>query len=118
MTASEIFDHVATLENEVKQLRSNQEKCVDVTRFSGVWMTTDEVARFLGMRPSTVRNYAHLGLIAKHPKCSDGKMYFEASIVLKMTYNELKAAKRRLKWNLKNKVYYERQDSNQVHRTR
>lgn len=100
MTATEIFDHVATLEDEVRRLRGQLAHSVDVTRFDQVRMTTEEVARFLGMRPSTIRNYAHHGLIEFHPDSSDGKMLFNASAVLRLTREELKKAKRHVKWEL------------------
>lgn len=101
MNAADIFDHVATLESEVQRLRGQLSHSVDVSRFDQVGMTTEEVARFLAMRPSTIRNYAHHGLIEFHPNSSDGKMLFNASVVLRLTREELKRAKRNIKWRLK-----------------
>lgn len=101
MTAADIFDHVARLETRCRELQAWQARSVDVTRFENVGMTTEEVARFLKMRPSTVRNYSRYDLIPKHPASTDAKLLFKASEVLKLTGEGLKRAKRRIKWKLR-----------------
>lgn len=101
MTANEIFDHVAKLEAQCRELQAWRARSVDVSRFDQVGMTTAEVARFLRMRVSTVRNYARYGLIEKHPDSTDAKLLFNASSVLMLTREDLKKAKRRVKWKLR-----------------
>lgn len=101
ITATAIFDHVAKLEEQCRQQKEQLMRSVDVTRFDEVGMTTQEVARFLKMRPSTVRNYAKYGLIERHLDSTDARLLFKASKVLMLTSEGLKRAKRRIKWNLK-----------------
>ena len=101
MTSKDIFDYVADLEEQYRELKVWRAHSVDVTRFDHVGLTTKEVARFLGMRPSTIRNYAHYGLIEKHPDSTDAKLLFKASFVLMQTSEGLKRAKRHVKWKLK-----------------
>lgn len=100
MTATEIFDHVAELETQCRELEAWRARSVDVARFDEVGLTTREAARFLRMRPSTVRNYASYGLIEKHPDSTDAKLLFKASAVLMLTREELKKAKRNIKWKI------------------
>lgn len=100
MAAAEIFDYITKLEAQCRELEAWRQRSVDVTRFDQVGMTTVEVARFLRMRPSTVRNYAKHGLIEKHPDSTDAKMLFNASAVLRLTCDGLKKAKRNVKWKL------------------
>ena len=101
MTSEDIYTHVSNLEARCRELEAWRRRSVDVTRFEEVGLTSAEVARFLGMRVSTVRNYARYGLIEKHPDSTDGKLLFKANVVLMLTYEDLKKAKRRLKWRLR-----------------
>lgn len=101
ITATTIFDHVAKLEERCQEQEILLKRSVDVARFNEVGMTTEEAARFLGMRPSTVRDRVRCGLLERHPKSTDARLLLKASSVLMQTKEGLKTARRRIKYNLK-----------------
>lgn len=101
MTAYEAFEHYSQLEAKCAAQEELLSHSVDVRRFDGIGMTTKEAARYLDMRPSTVRDYAKRGLLVLHPDSTDAKIVVKASDVLSKTKDQLRRAKRRLKWHLK-----------------
>ncbi len=101
ITAYEAFEYYSQLEAKCAAQEELLSHSVDVRRFDSIGMTVKEVARYLDMRPSTVRDYAKRGLLILHPDSTDAKIVVKASDVLLKTKDQLRRAKRRMKWNLK-----------------
>ena len=97
ITASQIFEHVATLEAQNSLLAEKLSRTINADQFYSSAMTTEEVARLHGVTPSRVRDYAKNGLIELHPDSTDAKMLFRASSALLLNFKELKIKKLNLK---------------------
>lgn len=103
MTAYEAFEHYSQLEAKCAAQEELLSHSADVRRFDSIGMTIKEAARYLDMRPSTARDYAKRGLLILHPDSTDAKIVVKASDVLSKTKDQLRRAKRRLKWNIKDR---------------
>lgn len=101
VTAYEAFEYYSQLEERCAELEQKVSTLTDVSRFSDVAISTSEAARFLGIDRQTALDYAKRGLLKRHPRSRDEKIMLVASDVLTKTAEELRRAKRRLKWNLK-----------------
>ncbi len=101
VTAYEAFEYYSQLEERCAELEKKALTLTDVSRFSDVAISTSEAARFLGIDRQTVLDYAKRGLLKRHPISRDEKIMLVASDVLTKTAEELRRAKRRIKWNLK-----------------
>ena len=73
----------------------------DISRFDNVALSAGEAARLIGIDRKSVIDYARRGLLKLHHTSRDEKIMLVASDVLTKTAEELRRAKRRLKWNLK-----------------
>lgn len=102
MTAYDAFEHYSRLESRCAELEEKMSSLTDVSRFNDVAISTSEAARFLGVDRKSVLDYARRGLLKRHRRSTDEKVMLVASDVLTKTAEELRRAKRRLKWNLKN----------------
>ena len=102
MTAYEAFEHYSQLESRCEELERRIASLTDISRFDNVAISAGEAARLIGIDRKSVIDYAKRGLLKRHPASKDEKIMLVASDVLSKTAEELRRAKRRLKWNLKN----------------
>lgn len=75
------------LKAELEKMKGNH---CDAQKFYGVAVGVEFVATLHNVHADTVRKYANLGLIPKHPDSSNGKMLFRASEILLLDFLELR----------------------------
>lgn len=101
MTAYEAFEHYSQLESRCEELEKRMASLTDISRFNNVAISASEAARLIGIDRKSVIDYAKRGLLKRHHSSTDEKIMLVASDVLSKTKEQLRRAKRRLKWHLK-----------------
>ncbi len=101
VTAYEAFEYYSQLESRCEELEKRMASLTDISRFDNVALSAGEAARLIGIDRKSVIDYARRGLLKLHHTSRDEKIMLVASDVLTKTAEELRRAKRRLKWNLK-----------------
>ena len=101
MTAYEAFEHYSQLESRCAELEKRMDSLTDISRFDNVAISAGEAARLIGIDRKSVIDYTKRGLLKRHPASKDEKIMLVASDVLSKTKEQLRRAKRRLKWYLK-----------------
>lgn len=75
------------LKDELEKMKGNH---CDAQKFYGVAVGVEFAATLHNVHADTVRKYANLGLISKHPDSTDGKMLFRASDIILLDFTELR----------------------------
>lgn len=101
MTAYEAFEHYSQLESRCEELEKRMASLTDISRFDNVAISAGEAARLIGIDRKSVIDYAKRGLLKIHHASNDDRIMLVASDVLSKTKDQLRRAKRRLTWHLK-----------------